>query len=212
MFDDPSIADLRPAFREWVEAIREHHTHESFRSGDDVIARQFGFTCGCGAQERAWLISLSDFRRLPTSVQRDVEELRARFRAMAADLWEKATKRAQDLLDTLLDTEARRQLAEQDAFLVRAGDGRSFRIERGVSMNVVLVEGDVDVVRYCVHIADYVPTPDHMLAQKLLLESNPTEFYRMANHQWLTADEGLRTRAPRAGGRLIEVIQATPTT
>lgn len=208
MFDDPGVAALRPALREWVEAIREHHVHEGCRTEDFAFARRFGFTCGCGDQERAWTIDLSHFRQLPEGIRRDFEALRARDRAVREELWGQATARAERLLDALLDEEARRQLAAENVFHVRAPDGRTFRIERGSAMNVVLVEEGVDVARYCVHIRDYVPTPDHMLAQKLLLETNPNEFYRMANHTWLTADDRLRARAPQVGGRLFERVGA----
>lgn len=91
-----------------------------------------------------------------------------------------AGKRAQRLLAECLTAKQRHDLKRDDAFCVQIGE-RCYRINRGYSGNVELIEGDCVRARYCIHPREDVPNEDTMLAQKLLLEANEDEFLRVAN-------------------------------
>lgn len=61
------------------------------------------------------------------------------------------------------------------------GSSRTYRIRRGVAGNVSLLGPDGRAVKsFCAH-PDGVPSPDVMLSQKLMLETNEDMFLRIAN-------------------------------
>jgi len=63
------------------------------------------------------------------------------------------------------------------------GVPRRFRIHNDKYMHNVfeLGEDDVKIRELCAHTSHACPQGDHSLAQKLLLESSPEEFLRVAN-------------------------------
>lgn len=94
-----------------------------------------------------------------------------------------AIARANTLLRSCLTTE---QVAELDAygrFHVRVGN-HTYRIGERHSYNVSLLDEDGRPhTDYCVVSREFVPKPDQILAQKLLLETDPDTFFRIANHK-----------------------------
>lgn len=96
-----------------------------------------------------------------------------------------ADRKAQKLLGSCLTKRQRKTLREQSYFDVRSirSDGQAtvYRIHRGSQGNVYEVDADGrQVRRFCIHPID-VPAADAMLAQKLLLETDPAAFERIAN-------------------------------
>jgi hypothetical protein len=90
--------------------------------------------------------------------------------------------RARAILAAYLTEEQRAQLARDKFFVVRGSKGRLFEIRHGRVQNVTLLGPDGKaVVRLCAHPSLAVPDGDTMLAQKLLLETDEEEFYRIAN-------------------------------
>lgn len=137
--------------------------------------------------------------RVPTAEERRREEAaiqRARAisqtRSRAIRMRHRvAQRRARDLLLKCLTPEQRAQYQASGAFRVTVGGGedsghlfttpRTYEISQGFSGNVYLMEGDTRVTSYCIHCSTSMPDEDHMLAQKLLLETNEREFLDIAN-------------------------------
>jgi hypothetical protein len=120
--------------------------------------------------------------REPTAEELDQERER-RIAAEARATEERklrlaAEARAEELLQAHLDEEQRKELAEHDRFQVLAPSGRRYAIHRGVAGNV-----RCDARRYCAHAQDglRLPAADHMLMQKLMLETDENAFLAVAN-------------------------------
>ncbi len=90
-----------------------------------------------------------------------------------------AEARADALLRSRLTEEQRRELDAHGHFHMIASDGNTYRIRRQIAYNVRSVGPDSH--DYCVITKSTVPLPDQVLAQKLLLETNAAEFFRIAN-------------------------------
>jgi len=97
-----------------------------------------------------------------------------------------ASVRAEHLLFTVLTPLQVRQYTDHDYFEVVI-DNRTYRIRKGYSRNVELIEAGKPTIQYCAHPANAydTPTPDAMLAQLLMLKTNEQEFLRLANRTML---------------------------
>ena len=160
----------------------EHRNHPEFRIDDSVRELTIGFTCGCnnGTDSR---ITLNEIRQLGNS---------ARIRNLRQDYFnrhpqecpfktlEKGERRAAKLLKSNLSRFQRNELKHLREFHVVSKDGKKFRLEYASHANVVLEKDGLDVARYCL-ICYEIPVSDLLLAQKLLLETNPERFYNSAN-------------------------------
>lgn len=116
-----------------------------------------------------------------SSTQRIViPEATVRFDPPIANL---AQKRALRLLRSTLTAEQQRQLDDHQAFEVLTANGTArYLVARGRSGNVYKLDAKGQPIkRFCVHPGVWCPDEDTMLSQKLLLETNPLEFERMAN-------------------------------
>ena len=92
----------------------------------------------------------------------------------------RAHKRSLNLLVRCLTPAQRAQFAASSAFEVRAESGQRYRITYGNTANVeVLGQYGMVVRQLCAGPLD-VPTPALMLAQKLMLETQESEFLRIA--------------------------------
>ena len=106
---------------------------------------------------------------------------------------EEATERAKRLLTSMLSEEQAHELETKRCFHLSVIDGKSgeskrYRIDQGYQGNVKLLGPDGRPIKsYCIHAratdeeGRRLPNEDHMLAQKLLLECNESEFLRIAN-------------------------------
>ncbi len=100
-----------------------------------------------------------------------------------------ANERAELLLRQHLTPQQNDDLQRKGCFFLYVGD-KKYRVRRGQSGNVELVDTKVEtpdikgIHRYCIHPGQRVPDADAMLAQKLLLEANESEFLRIANRHW----------------------------
>jgi len=96
-----------------------------------------------------------------------------------------ADERAERLLLSSLTPEQRDDYKRRACFYLYTKSGKRYRIERGWSGNVHLVDDTGKPLhRYCAHPAIHVPEPDNMLAQKLMLETDEPAFLRVANQHW----------------------------
>lgn len=121
------------------------------------------------------------------------QRLVASNRTRAAKLREQASqRRANELLLTMLDEAQAEQWRTERAFTIETADGaRRYRIRRGVAGNIMLVkDGDREAPaggwlrRFCFHAYHpdgQIPVEDHVLAQKLFIESDEASFLRLAN-------------------------------
>lgn len=118
----------------------------------------------------------------PEAIRRRVEEANAR-RAEEAERAAKAQSRALRLLQMTLSQKQRRQFEEHQFFEVLAHNGTvRYLLARGRSANVYrLDDKGKPVKRFCVHPGVMCPDEDTLIAQKLMLETNPAEFERIAN-------------------------------
>jgi hypothetical protein len=88
----------------------------------------------------------------------------------------KAKEKARQLLMRNLDDGQLKSFKKDGSFRVTAKDGKVYTVKTARSFNV---EGP-DGARYCGQLAD-TPVEDQMLAQKLLLQSDPEAFFKNAN-------------------------------
>lgn len=91
-----------------------------------------------------------------------------------------AQKKAEKLLLEHLTPEQADEYRRLKLFHVIAADGKLYRIKRGWSHNLELIEEGQAVKSLCVHPNQRVPEEDNLLAQKLWLESDPAELNRIA--------------------------------
>lgn len=96
---------------------------------------------------------------------------------------ERAEERADELLMSLLSPDQLRQYRAAKAFDVCAKSGRRYRLTRAISGSVKLLGPDGRAAAtYCAHLQDTrIPIPDHLIAQKFLIEHHEEEFLRIAN-------------------------------
>lgn len=95
----------------------------------------------------------------------------------------KADERALRLLVGILDERQRKDMADHGHFFVDAPSGRRYRIDKGRSGNVKVIDRvtGVWIESLCIHQSDFVPVYDTMVMQKLLIETAEDEFRACAN-------------------------------
>lgn len=104
------------------------------------------------------------------------EQLFYRQRSQAAE------KRADDLLLEILTPEQRAQYQREKWFIVDGKSGTRYRLRRAVSGSIDVLNADGGVRhRLCAHLRDAHPLPDHLIAQKFMLEHHEGEFLKVAN-------------------------------
>lgn len=98
-----------------------------------------------------------------------------------------AVARAEELLREHLNEEQRSSYDMFREFLCKAQSGKTYRIRKGTSNNVFLLNDEgAEIMRFCIH-PQGVPDGDAMLAQKLMLETDEKSFTRIANKTQLVA-------------------------
>ena len=122
-------------------------------------------------QEREWAAQAEERRRL-AAIESE------RLRVAQAE----AVAKAEVLLREHLAEPQRADYDRLKEFLVKAQSGRTYRIKKGWSGNVELLDDEgAAIMRFCIHPSESCPDQDNMLAQKLLLESDEDAFDRIAN-------------------------------
>ena len=96
-----------------------------------------------------------------------------------------AEARSLQLLESHLAEDQLTEFRTQGIFHVGLRDGRIFRFCKRFGHNVHLMEEGACTVEYCIITIERVPLYDQMLAQKVLLEALPEEFFRIANRRTL---------------------------
>lgn len=93
---------------------------------------------------------------------------------------ENASKRAEELLLMVLGDKQKKQYLELGYFETIIND-KTYRINKGRSGNVQLIEKGLAKAKYCIHPTEFLPDQDTMLAQYLMLKSNEDAFLKTAN-------------------------------
>jgi hypothetical protein len=176
----------------WERALGEHWGHPTFRAHSWAYTREFGFSCACEAcdgeeagADREWRISISLLRQM-TALARDRFMNRARQdghhgQKKTRRQLQRANVKAKALLHQLLTKEQRWELRGTKAFTITGGDGRTYRITEGSTLNVKLLVDGVATHSLCVVFTEKdIPVYDLMLAQKLMLEHNVEDFLKLA--------------------------------
>jgi hypothetical protein len=107
-------------------------------------------------------------------VKREALQLDAEVRARVAD------SRADKLLMSFLSDEQATQFREEARFDLKI-NGKHYRINKGRSGNVQLIENGKPVAKYCAHPIEWTPNGDTMLAQMMLLKTDELAFLKVAN-------------------------------
>jgi hypothetical protein len=107
-------------------------------------------------------------------VKRDRQAILARRRA---------AKKAELLLARFLTKGQRGAWVTKKAFDVEGLDGELYRIRRGTSFNVDRLDRSTGKVTrtFCANLGAGIPEADVVLAQKMMLEAAPDEFFAKAN-------------------------------
>jgi len=93
-----------------------------------------------------------------------------------------SNRRAEALLQAHLTPDQQRQLAQEDWFMIDSKSGKKYRINRGRSANIDVLDETGKVVRsLCVHPGEAVPDADTMLSQALMLKHDEEALLRIAN-------------------------------
>lgn len=157
-----------------------------------------GFTCNCGPREVLRCARIGDLHSFPARIRRlwhapdrrpparameGIGEPIINIRGLTTDPVERARAiaKAKKLLRQYTTPSQQRSLKIRKWFSITGSDGRTYRIKEGTSHNVYWVRNNIELVRYCVVVAEQVPLADQMLAQKLILESDAETFKRLAN-------------------------------
>ncbi len=94
---------------------------------------------------------------------------------------EEAAARAEKLLLEMLDKQQRKEYAKDKSFHVVGQDGEKYKIKHGWSGHVERVVKGKSVERFCIHPRVQVPVQDNQLLAKLMLETDPVGFKKIAN-------------------------------
>lgn len=109
------------------------------------------------------------------------QEEHDRLMAAERELRRAAEAKAEILLKSILNHEQEQDLKTRGHFFVYS-QGKKYRVDRGQHGNVKLVnEKDEVLESYCIQPRGGIPDADAMAAQKLLLETDPETFRRIAN-------------------------------
>jgi len=171
---------------EWVRAEHTTRLSNAIRQGAWPHIRQQAETAEqrIAREEREVKAAADREKRLAAQRKADAEKR----------LFQETSKeRARRLLASMLSPEQREEFEAENRFHLRVIDGKSgeervYRIDQGFQGNVKLLGPDGRPVKsYCIHAATTddeghrLPNEDHMLAQKLLLQTDEESFLRIAN-------------------------------
>jgi len=113
--------------------------------------------------------------------QREIQrQTREREYAQTKQKQVDADLKADALLHEFLDAMQRDQVVKDSAFIVEAKSGRRYQVKRNSRVAELDEHGKI-VAYHCIHPRDYFPAGDVMLAQKLMLDTDESEFLRIAN-------------------------------
>lgn len=161
-----------------------------WQSWNDVTSAASSVTGGWNTQAfNGWVVSQEEYRERTREAEaarrRREREWQERQRKQRKER-EAASYRARKLLVEHLDRQQRKTLEKLGYFDLKVNVGgaeRTFRIFNNKYQHNVfeLDERGQKVREFCAHTSHACPQSDHALAQKLMLEADPQQFFRVAN-------------------------------
>ncbi len=144
---------------------------------------EYGFTCECSGVEQEFRIKIHALKEaLPAardSIIRLYRHSMGLNRSRDRKAWNKADARARALLHRYLTKEQRLEVRKTKGFMMRDKNGRSYHVTLGSATNI-FVEHEGKTYALCVIPKEHLPTHDVVLAQKIMLETDPDAFLRLA--------------------------------
>ena len=184
--DDAILAALRTPrllrLAAWERALGEHKRHPTFRVHTWPYTREYGFTCECGGHEEEWRIDITRLNDMVPEVRNRVLGLFRHHKGVRRGRKEiqQVNYRARSLLHRHLSRHQRLELRHTQGFHVRGRDGRTYHVTEGTTTNVFLEHEDVRFALCVIPKEEALPLYDQMLAQKVMLETDPEAFLRLA--------------------------------
>lgn len=130
-------------------------------------------------QDASGALSISASSIFHAPPQTEAEKVRLQIEKDAREM---AKSRAEALLNRHIREDQRRTLREHGWIQVVSRKGNRYRVYRGRSHNVKLLDSqDREVMSYCAHPTMQVPEADCMLSQMLMLELAEDRFLALAN-------------------------------
>lgn len=167
----------------WSAALEEHRRHPSFQVQTWPMTLEYGFTCACEGHDQEWKIKLTSLKEAVPKVRDSIMRVfRARMtfgqRAKRREVL-RSEQKARSLLHRYLTKGQRLELRKTNAFTMTGKDGRTYKLRLGSCANIETEhEGHKYVL--CVIAKEWIPNYDTLLAQKVMLETEPEVFLRMA--------------------------------
>jgi hypothetical protein len=138
-----------------------------------VDSQQAGIGYGCITESGQWVCLPVFYQQADTSQQKADREKRAHETEVAAS-------RADLLLMEFLSHDQAEQYKREKKFELTI-NGRIYRVHKGRSGNIQLIEGGKPVARYCAHPEIWTPDGDTLIAQMLMLQTDEAQFLKIAN-------------------------------
>ena len=176
----------------WYDTYQEHCHHTSFTMRGYPHTLEYSFLCSCLGTEQEWRLGISTLKSM-------VPEARKRIQGAYKHHTKSGTKklrlqqtraegRARALLHQHLTRAQRLELRKTKGFVVLGKDGRTYHLTTKHTLNVT-VEHEGQAYGLCVVPDSYLPMSDILLAQKIMLETKPEVFLRLAQVRNLTTGE-----------------------
>lgn len=167
----------------WDQALQEHRHHPTFQTQTHPYTLEYGFTCQCSGVEEEWRIFIGELKQLVPGAMASVCRIFG-FGPKAGDKLRKrqavrAHARARALLHRHLTREQRFELKRTRGFRMKDRAGRLYHVTEGTSTNIY-IEHEGTKYALCVIPTEKLPLPDVLLAQKIMLETDPEAFIRLA--------------------------------
>ena len=196
---------------EFTTALIDHWGHQTFRGCRKARQKTWGFQCNCSSPTE-WLLPESQAYELDPEdsylVQEPLGDVLQGIKKAAKrrERREASQVRSKALLYEHLTPKQIKDLQRTGAFTMEGADGCTYRISKQSQHNVQRLEDWELVETFCLVFKDFqIPVYDLMLAQKLLLESDPELFKKLANR--------IGGRPPRRWGnpeldRIFQMIES----
>lgn len=170
----------------WDNALREHKSHPTFKMQGYPHTLEYAFTCECEGVEREWRIRVHALKEMLPEARDAVMRLykhssKAGQKALRR-MWAKADRRARALLYRYLSREQRMEVRRTRALTLKDKNGRVYDIRLDGHQHSIETEHEGQRYSLCVipKTEHGLPTHDVVLAWKIMLDTDPETFLRLA--------------------------------
>ena len=186
----------------WDVALQAHRKHDSFRVQTYPYSLEYGFTCQCSGVEEEHRIWIGELKLMVPAALASVKRVFG-FGPKAGDKLRKrqavrAHARARALLHRHLTREQRIELKATRGFHMKDRAGRRYHLTEGSCTNIYIEHEGTKYTLCVIPTNDRLPIPDILLAQKIMLETDPEAFLRLAHVR-----DTVTGRAYESGGFIL---------